>query len=233
MARPKMIEDDVLLKLIKRFFDDECNGNAQKLNYETVAEYIRNQGYPDYKATTIRRTDSAREYIDSLKTSSTEKGITTIIAYKTLDVDAFLETNKSKDSLKKALITLDNHYRTMYDSASEIIKKNNKQTEQYNKATESLNSAQNQINELEAIVSTLKAEIKELKANNKTLKDIVETYVYPEIANELLSRDSVIYKEQSTIDGEVLDTKLIDASTTIKNDGESNVIKGLFNKLED
>ena len=31
MARPKQIEDDVLLDLIKKFFNDECRGNIKKL----------------------------------------------------------------------------------------------------------------------------------------------------------------------------------------------------------
>lgn len=230
-----MIEDNELLKLIKRFYEDECNGNVKCLNYEAISNYIRTQGYPEYQATMLRRTNAAREYIGSLKSVSNDKKIATIIAYKTLDVDAFLNTNKSKDSLRKALITLDNHYRTIYDSASEIIKKNNKQTEQYNQAVESLNLAENQIKELESTISILKGEIKALKANSKALKDIVETYVYPEIANELLSRDSVLYKEQSTIDSEKLDANIIDASSKIKNKRikEDNVINILFDRLEE
>lgn len=235
MARPKMIEDTELLKLLKQFYENECNGNIKKLNYEAVSNYIRHHGYPEYQATMLRRTKAAREYLDGLRNVANGKNIQMVIAYKTLDVDAFLDTNRSRDSLRSALIALDNHYRTIYDSASIIIKSNNKQTELYNQATENLNLAQNQIKELEATISTLKDELKDLRSKNKALQDVVDTYVYPDIANELLSRDSVIYQEQSTIDGEKLDKNIIDAATEIKNipAKEDNIINALFNRLEE
>ena len=231
MARPKMIEDAELIKLIKQFYENECNGNIKKLNYEAVSNYVRNHGYPEYQATMLRRNNAVREYLDNLKNAANDTNIQTVIAYKTLDVDAFLDTNKSRDSLRSALIALDNHYRTMYDSASVIIKNNNRQAEQHGQATESLNLAQNQIKEMESTISALKDEIKDLRAKNKTLQDIVDTYVYPNIANELLSRESVIYQEQSIIDSQKLDGKIIDATTKIKR--TDNVINTLLNKLED
>lgn len=36
MARPKQIEDDVLLDLIKKFFNDECRGNIKKLKASEI-----------------------------------------------------------------------------------------------------------------------------------------------------------------------------------------------------
>ena len=39
MARPKQIEDDVLLDLIKKFFNDECRGNIKKLK-DSMAELM-------------------------------------------------------------------------------------------------------------------------------------------------------------------------------------------------
>lgn len=238
MARPKLIDDKELLNLIKRYFNDVCEGNLKLFTMPKITEYINNNGYPTYAVESLRRSNTARNYIDSLIQTTQNNTITNLVAYKTLDVDAFLSTNRTKESLKRALIDLDNYYRTIADAASEIISSHNKDKETINTITEELKQAQNQVLELKATIDTLKQENREIQANNKALKGIVNDYVYPEIANELLSRDSIIYKENSTIDPKQLDKDLIDGSSKItklkrKATSDSNIINNLFSQFED
>lgn len=65
MARPKYIEDRVLLELIKKYFYEECNANIKKLKASEIVKYINRHGYPDYPATTLRRTQAAMERLES------------------------------------------------------------------------------------------------------------------------------------------------------------------------
>ena len=67
MARPKLIEDSVLLDIIKKYFDEECNNDTKKLKAAEITRYINRNGYPDYPVTTLRRTSIAMEYIEELK----------------------------------------------------------------------------------------------------------------------------------------------------------------------
>ena len=92
-----------------------------------------------------------------------------------------------------------------------------------------------QLNEKNAEIKEQTAVNKELLEENKKLRNLLKTSLYPDIANELLSRGSVIYQEQSTIDGEKLDKNIIDAATEIKNIPvkEDNIINALFNRLEE
>ena len=81
MARPKQIEDNVLLNLIKKYFNEECQGNAKKLKASEVTKYINANGYPDYPATTLRRTPVAMAYIGELKSSVSDDHYMTCVSY--------------------------------------------------------------------------------------------------------------------------------------------------------
>ena len=85
MARPKYIEDRVLLELIKKYFYEECNANIKKLKASEIIKYINRHGYPDYPATTLRRTPAAMEYIEELKKAINDDDYITIESYRTID----------------------------------------------------------------------------------------------------------------------------------------------------
>jgi len=95
MGRSKIIDDKTLLDLIQKYYIEDCKGNANKLKLPALTEYIINNGYPNYTVTTLRRNEKARQYIDSLKQSTEEKSLAVLSTYKTLDVEAFLNTNKT------------------------------------------------------------------------------------------------------------------------------------------
>ena len=67
MARNKSIPDDRLIALIHSYFTIECKKDVTKLKFPDITAYITAHGYPDYQVTTLRRTQAAREYIESLK----------------------------------------------------------------------------------------------------------------------------------------------------------------------
>lgn len=121
MARPKQIEDDVLLDLIKKFFNDECRGNIKKLKASEIVKYINANGYPDYPATTLRRTPIATKYIEELKATVVDEHYVTSVSYQTIDAALLVDSNRSRDTLIKAITDRDNYYKMIADSAAQSL----------------------------------------------------------------------------------------------------------------
>ena len=80
-----------------------------------------------------------------------------------------------------------------------------------------------------------KEDIKILTTELNASKSVIETYVYPEIANELLVKEGATRKTEGFIKDDALENNLITATTNIKNTTKSgsNVIKGLFSIPEE
>lgn len=104
MARPNDYEDNVLLDLIKKYFNEECHNNIKKLKTAEIVKYINNNGYPNYPATTLRRTKAATDYIEELKKTIRDEHYTTSVSYQTIDAALLVDSNRSRDSLIKAYI---------------------------------------------------------------------------------------------------------------------------------
>ena len=104
-------------------------------------------------------------------------------------------------------------------------------------AIEKMEEYKTKLTKLEKENLEISVDNKKLKSLNKSLtsliksyKTIIETYVYPEIANELLMEDMLINETQKIINSEILSEKIITAQTPIKS--ESKIIQGLFADLE-
>ena len=235
MARPKLIEDRVLLDLIKKYYDEECNNNAKKLKATEVTKYINKNGYPDYPVTTLRRTKIAMEYIEQLIKLCRNDDYVTLVSYQTVDAEALVEANRTKESLIKAIYERDCYYKKVSDSAVHFLDMHNElnqQLEDEKKKTEILTA---KINELEGLVAQYKAEIKTLKAERKAYKTVVNTYIYPELANELLVKEGALRKTENPLIEGSLENNLITSTTNAKKKARSgsSVISGLFDVLED
>lgn len=234
MARPKYIEDRVLLELIKKYFYEECNANIKKLKASEIVKYINCHGYPDYPATTLRRTPAAMEYIEELKKAINDDDYITIESYRTIDAAALVDSNRSRDKLISAITERDCYYKKIADSAFYHIEKYKKLKEKYEQEKENTNALITKITELENLLTEYKTEMKILHSDLSAYKSVIETYVYPEIANELLIKEGAIRKTETLLKDEILENNLITSTTNIKKASKmkSNVIKGLFDELD-
>lgn len=240
MAKKKTLEDDVLLNLIERFYKEHCNGNVNALKLPKITEYIVQNGYPNYAVTTLRRNQVARQYIDSLKETATDNQ-NLLVAYKTIDVEEFIQNNKTTSALKRELINLDAYYKSVADSSLIVLEKNKKLVSELQKTESSLTSALDEITALKQEIATLKSENNILKSRNQRLTDIVQDYVYADIANELLAQDGELVNVNTQINADSLEKNIITSSTKINTSQErpnntksdSNVIKGLFEEFKE
>ena len=232
MARPKMIEDELILKLIEKYYLTICNGKSKKLKIPDIAAYIReNANCPTYDATVLRRNKAAREYIDSIKSAGDEVALSIVTVFKSLDVETFLDTNRTRNSLKRSLSLLDNYYKTIADSAAELNGKAKVIQIKISKLEKDIEELKTDYEKQKNKNSILKTEISLLKTNNKALQNFVDTYVYPELANQLLVQEGYLSNTNDIIRKDAFDDNLVKTTTEIFS--ESNVIQGLFDKFKD
>jgi len=228
MARQKKITSEELISLINRYFVEVCNNNPKQLKIPLIGNFIRQNGYEieDYL---IRRDKAAKEYIDSLKNTAESTMLSMVSVYHTLDVEAFLAKNTTPSALKKALADRENYYHNLCSSADFCMKeyeKLKKELVQLSKKHEILLKEEVEFKEQ---ISILQKELSDSRMKESKYKRILDTYVYPEIANELLKDEGLIVQTEGYIDESILDEQLIKEETKLEN----HVIKGLFNKFND
>ncbi len=193
MARPKMIEDQLILNLIEEYYLTKCDGKAEKLKIPNIAAYIREKANcTTYDATLLRRNKAAREYIDSMKSAGNQEALSVVTVYKSLDVETFLDTNRTRNALKQSLSGLDNYYKMVAYSAAELNRKAKESQSKILKLEKEIEELKTENEKLKVKKSALKAEVSQLSTENKALLSVVDTYVYPELANKLLVQEGYL-----------------------------------------
>lgn len=232
MGRNKVIEDANLLELIDRFFREECKGQALRLKLPDIAAYVRANGYPQYAVESLRRNPQARALIENLKQLGEEKALVSLVAYKTLEIDSFLNSHQSRNSLKQGLMELDNYYKTIADSAIEALRKYSEVVKKLEKTTDALTEANAKNESLMKTVASLKEEKKVLEAQNEGYKGVVFDYMYPNVANELLAQAGLLKNAQTGVDKIKLASNTVTGSSVIVDEENtrsgSKVVSGLF-----
>lgn len=243
MARKKQIEDDELIRLIDRFLREDCKGNVKLLKKPAIATFVSANGYPGYAVTTLRRNPVACAYIDSLLEASKKKTVACISGYNTLDVEDFLDNNRTRQSLKASLTKLDAYYHSVADASFEIHKEAEKQEIKIFELSEELAEEKERNAKLWASHQSLAAEVKSLRAQNQAYKTYIQDYTCPDIASKLLAIDKMILPVDNSIDDNLLEKRIIHTDTLIKKDpkqemkqpvkAESTVISSLYERLEE
>ena len=120
MARPKKLSDAEMIKIMESFF--ESNGNPNMLKCSLLEEYAGNLGI-EVKAYDFRRSAAVRERMEELKKSVRIDGIGNVV-YKSIDIDAMLARNFTREMLKNSLIELDGSWRRIYEKAVDTAREN-------------------------------------------------------------------------------------------------------------
>lgn len=229
MARKVKIDSDTLISLINQFYIEECDSNAQQLRIPQIGEYVRSKGF-DIADYLIRRNEKAKAYIKRLQESSEEFHINTVSVYRDLDLDAFLIKNNTKEKLKQAIKERESHYREIANSATYSFKENKllkQQEKEFKKQVEELKE------ELKAVKNDcdfIRLGNGNYKVENKKLREIIKTYVYPEISNELLKKQGLLKETADIVNAEIIESEIVTAETNVSNI-KSNIIRGLFDKV--
>ena len=229
MARKVKIDTETLISLVGQFYAERCDNNPAALKIPAIGEYIRSQGY-DVADYLIRRNQEVRNYIAKLQENTEEIYINSVSVYRDMDIKAFVEKHNTPTKLMKAIKERENYYREVTNSAAYCFRENKK-------LQHKLQDMENRIKELELSLSKTENKsseliciYKELKAENEQLRDMVNTYVYPEIANELLKKQGLLKTTAEIVDVEKVEELIIDSETDVSKI-KTNIIKGLFDKV--
>lgn len=229
MGRKAKIDDATLLNLLDQFFIGVCNKDISKLKIPEFAEFVRQNGYEDVQDYLVRRNKAVREHIEQLKADADTAYQNRAVVFRNLDVDLFLSKNTSPVALKKALTERDNYYQQVTESAAYCIGKYNELNEQIEKISSEKASLQSENTFYVAENKQLKSKLRDSQEEIKKLRSLIDTYVYPEIANELLKKDGLLKTTADIVSAEAVADNIITSDDDIV--PKNNIVRNLFDKI--
>lgn len=229
MGRKAKIEDSTLLYLLDQFFIEECNKDVTRLKIPAFAEFVRRNGHEDVQDYLVRRNVSVREHINQIKMDADSAYQDRAVVFRNLDVDLFLSKNTSSASLKKALTERDNYYQQLAESAVYCIGKYDELKEEISKLTTEKEALQLEKNSYAAENKQLKTSLREYQEEIQKLRAFVDTYVNPEIANELLKQEGLLKTTAGIVSVEAIAENIVQSDSDII--PKNNIVRNLFDKI--
>ena len=211
MARTKTYQTKELIAWLNEY---KIENPEIKVTIPKFGVYLRSKG-KDIQDHTLRRDEEFREYLQNSNDEENSKNFNDLVTYKTIDVDSFMEKNNNKAKLREALLNRDRYYANIAAKGAEAIKEMNIQIEELKKV----------IKETEKKLTEEKARNTDTKIKEKdkaivAMKNILDDYIYPDMANAILKRDGVLKVVNSVVNNNIVDEKSICADTDIENLGK-------------
>jgi septal ring factor EnvC (AmiA/AmiB activator) len=145
-------------------------------------------------------------------------------------MDSFLMKNNTNEKLKKAIIERENYYRKVTNSASYSFKENKHLKCQVNELKNQISKIKTKLDKAVNSESSSEKDNKRYSDENQKLRDIINTYVYPEIANQLLKENGLIKNNSDIVDSEIIKKEIFSSESDV-NKIKNKVIKGLFDSI--
>ena len=243
MARPKKLSSDEMVTIVDTYFATEAAGDPAKLKCSLLEAYASRKDIP-VKAYDFRRDEKVRVRIEELKhLVQAENGVTVQLGdpYKNLDIEHILKARRDPDSLRQVLGELDAYWQKIY----EVTLEERKKAAELKSRLQKLEQEKETIKKQEAVVSQecreRRIKERELIAENRYLRKMLKTYLYPALANEILTQEQLL-KNADTKITEQAKTGMIDGhipasvSEGIKSDSktltaEENILKQMWDAV--
>ena len=201
MARPRKMGTEEMLAIINAAY--ERHGDPSRLKCSSLAEYATTQGF-DVKGYDFRRNPAVRARIEELIDMAPFFSEGGALAYKSLDVDAFINRNRSDGSLKNALIELDSTWRKIHDRACALVKERESLSNDLKQKTLEIERLECEFSEMSAQSAKIKNEQRDMIVKNRYLTGMIKKYLYPAVANEILKKENVV----ECVDTEVMQSAM-------------------------
>lgn len=215
MGRKADYTQEELNGWLNKYLVEKCNSDTALLSIPKLGQYLRENGV-DIADYTLRRNLILRNKIDEYKNNFHADLEEIVFGYKTLDVDLFLNNNTSKSALKESLIALDNTYNRSMIAAMQFAKENKKFKTKNEELKEKNDELENELKVVKDDLEDDKKQLLELKRENQKLKRLIKDYVYPEIANELLKQEGIVFETAGIVKEDAVQDKLVREETDIK-----------------
>ena len=218
MARPRSFTEDELIALINEYYLEYPN---RMIKTSDLERYAKTHGRPNFKAYSIRRCPKAKQYIDQINANNQVTLETTIVTWRQLDVDAFLNLNRSRSDLKNALIQRDNYYGEVCRSAGEFLRDKKQLEVKITRMNSEINNLKNQIAELEQMNTKRINRYSQVMLSK--MKKVLDTYVYPDIANEILKKEGLGSLFGLYVNPESVESEMITPESVLETTGNQNI----------
>ena len=195
MARPRKFSAGELIRIVESCYEN-C-GDPSRLKFSVLEEYALSIGI-EVNAYDFRRSPEVRQRIEALQ-GMPRNDIDFAVAYKSLDVDAFIIRNRKRESLKCSLIEIDESWRRVYEKSVEISARNAKLSSESLIKDKALRDLKADTAKQAECIGCLERRINELTLENRYLRNALKTHLYPAVANEILKDERVLQQIDTTI----------------------------------
>jgi DNA-binding Lrp family transcriptional regulator len=201
MARPKKLSDAEMIRIVETFF--ESHGNPKKMKCSLLEEYAGTLGI-EIKAYDFRRSTAVRDRMEELKKSVKIEGTGAVVC-KSIDIDAMLARNFTRDMLKHSLTELDDSYRRIYEKAVESSRENEMLLSESFTKNKTIKALASEKEILEARIRQMESASNAMLLENRYLRKMLKVYLYPAVANEILKEDNISGQSGSEVTQAAMD----------------------------
>lgn len=215
---------ELLIAITERYYSEK--EPVKRPKYSELGKFARYLGY-DIGNHIFQKSPEVRAYLDNREIKDEDKIKLSVAVYDTLDTEKFVKVNNTPSKLKKALQERDAYYRDVTISAGKIFDKNNELQEKNARTQEENQRLMTENTELSGNVAELRKELNILKAKEKRLRELIDTWVTPEIANELLKKEGLLKETAGIVDPNALEEKTVTGSSDIQ-----GLVKSMFKQVD-
>ncbi|GHU87227.1 hypothetical protein FACS1894202_01100 [Clostridia bacterium] len=183
MARPKKIDDAVAVQLVDELYAQ--SGDPKQLKFTALEAYAATIGV-EVKSYDLRRNQAVVRRIAEIEALSLNPDTLSALAYKDLDIDGFIKTNKTPAKLKQALSELDGRWRKLYDYTISLFEQAHGSADKFRTADERINSLETDNASMSDKLREVIGSANSLKSENIYLRRMIREYLYPALADEVL-----------------------------------------------
>ena len=233
-GRKRAVETETLIKLADRLFYEELNCSGKRLTAAELGRYCRSLGYK-LGDNTITRNKDVAAHLDSLRKSASDYSCedTRPIVFVPIDADAFICNNRGYEDLKRLIIKRDTYYKEIADSAVIYRNKALESEKKSHRLSKELETLKQREDEHTRIIRNLKEANASLEANIKACKAVIDKYIDPAIAVELMKMEGFLSPDTTTlVIKEDIDKSIVRANTRLKNPVLQDLIVTKSNEMK-
>ena len=186
MARPKKLDDADAIRLVDSLYE-QC-GDHSRLKFSELEKHAVLLGM-EVKAYDLRRNEAVLNRIAEIEAFELNTFSIEVLAYKGLDIDGFISSNRTPDKLKRSLAELDGRWRKLFDHAASLSKQVSGLSDRLEKMETLASDLKEQNRELSAQAASGNSATAALKAENAYLRKKVKEYLYPALADNIMKTD--------------------------------------------
>lgn len=185
MARPNKTDEALLVSILEKYYADVACGNAGDIKFTDLAKYAEGQGVPA-KEYEFRRNKGVRRRLDELKSEAADAAADVPLVYKGIDTDGLIRTCRDLSDLKEKLNDMDAYWKSVYDryTAMEINYRDAVSRKAESEKQAGMMKKEKQ--RWEERCQASEKENRELRRENAYLRRMLEKYLYPDLAKQLM-----------------------------------------------